>query len=79
MVRDKALDIFLMLFFAATGAIILVLAWVRPMPESERVFSTFIGSAGIFGVVIRALVLKSAPAGNSTTPVPEKVQSLDKT
>ena len=60
--RDKSLGIFLMVLFGILGIAILTLAWVRPMPESERILATFIGSTGLFMALSRALLLKSPKA-----------------
>ena len=60
MMRDKALDIFLMLFFAFSGVLILIMAFSQPMEVLDRILTIAIGSSGILGVVIRALLLKSA-------------------
>ena len=56
---DKSLSIFLMVIFGISGTAILMLAWLRPMPESERILSTFIGSVGLIVAFTRALLLKS--------------------
>ena len=58
--RDKSLDIFLMVLFGISGAAILMLAWLRPMPGADRILSTFIGSVGLFVAFTRALLLKSS-------------------
>ena len=60
MMRDKALDIFLMLFFALSGVLILIMAFWQPMEVMDRILTIAIGSSGILGVVVRSLVLKSA-------------------
>jgi len=58
MIRDKALDAFLMLFFASSGLFILIFAFSQPMGAMDRAFTIVIGSAGVLGSVARALVLK---------------------
>lgn len=60
MMRDKALDIFLMLFFALSGVLILIMAFWQPMEVMDRILTIAIGSSGILGVVVRSLVIKSA-------------------
>ena len=60
--RDKSLSIFLMALFGISSIAILMLAWLRPVPESERILTTFIGSAGLFVVLSRALLLRSLHA-----------------
>lgn len=59
---DKSLDIFLMVLFGLGGLAILTLAWVQPMPTSERILATVIGSIGLVWVFFRALSLKPVPA-----------------
>ena len=58
--RDKSLDIFLMVLFGISGAAILMLAWLRPMSGADRILSTFIGSVGLLVALTRALLLRSA-------------------
>ena len=57
--KDKSLSIFLMVLFGISGTAVLMLAWLRPMPESERILATFIGSVGLLVALTRALLLKS--------------------
>ncbi|GEM_PF-1083435 len=59
---DRTLDIFLMVLFGLGGLTILTLAWVQPMPASERILATIIGSIGLVWVFFRALSLKLIPA-----------------
>jgi len=35
--KDKSLSIFLIVLFGMSGIAILLLTWLRPMPESERI------------------------------------------
>jgi len=58
-IRDKALDIFLMLFFSSSGLLILIFAFSQPMEAMDRAFTIVIGSAGVLGTVARAMVLKA--------------------
>ena len=55
---DKSLSIFLIVLFGISGIVILMLTWLRAMPESERILNTFIGSVGLSVALIRALLLK---------------------
>ena len=71
---DKGLEIFLMLLFGMGGTTILIVAWVQPMPVFERILATFIGSIGLFGGLVRLLLLRSKAniyAGN----IPAKVDT----
>ena len=43
---DKSLNMFLMVLFGVSGIAILVLAWVWPMPASERIIATFVAQLG---------------------------------
>ena len=74
---DKSLGIFLMVLFGVSGIAILMLAWIWPMPISERIMTTFIGSAGLLVVLIRALLLKSAQEKNGTKQGMVKVEVED--
>ncbi|MFC2066621.1 hypothetical protein ACFLUO_06155 [Chloroflexota bacterium] len=76
--RDKSLDIFLVAFFGISGLVILIMAVVRPMPESERIFTTFIGSAGLFIALVRALLRKPLKAGTEAEQVMVEVEVEDK-
>jgi hypothetical protein len=56
--RDKSLSIFLMVLFAISSIAILVVAWLRPMPDIDKIITTIIGSAGILFVLVRSLPIK---------------------
>jgi hypothetical protein len=58
--KDKSMDVFLVVMFGILGLAIIVLAWVRPMPESERILTTIIGSGGLILAVGRGLFLKTS-------------------
>ena len=66
---DKSLSIFLIVLFGISGIAILILAWVWPMPASERILTIFVGSSGLLMSLIRVLMLKSLQA----KPVAEQV------
>ena len=57
--KDKSLSIFLIVLFGMSGIAILLLTWLRPMPESERILDTFIGSVGLCVALANTLLLKS--------------------
>lgn len=59
--RDRALSVFLMLLFGAGGIAVLVLAWVRPMPLTERILAVSVGSVGVIWVLGRLLWLRARP------------------
>ena len=45
--RDKSLGIFLMMVFGISGATVLLLAWLRPMLEWDRILTIVIGFTGL--------------------------------
>jgi len=74
MKRDKSLGLLLMVLFGVSGVAILVLAWLQPMPERERILSTFIGASGLLVALSRGLLLKSVKVGTDTGPTMVKVE-----
>ncbi len=58
--KDKSMEVFLTVMFGILGLAIIVLAWVRPMPESERILTTIIGSIGLLLAVGRGLFSKTS-------------------
>ena len=72
--HDKSLDVFLMVWFGVGGVIILIIAWVQPMPLSERILSVFIGSVGLLWVLIRALMLTASMARAAIGKSPSQVK-----
>ena len=71
--RDKSLDILLMILFGIGGIIILVLTWSQPMLLPERILSTSIGSIGLVWTTARALSLRPMPAEMAV----ERIESQD--
>ena len=71
--RDRSLDILLMVFFGIGGIIILVLTWSQPMLLPDRILSTSIGSIGLVWTTVRALSRKSMAA----EMIAERVESED--
>jgi hypothetical protein len=63
--RDKSLDMFLMVLFGISGIAILILAWLQPMITSERILTTFIGIGGLFMALTR---IKSLRVGTDAEP-----------
>ena len=76
--KDKSLGIFLMAIFGLLGIAILVLAWLWPMPASERIMATFIGATGIFVALTRVLLLRSMKTGADDGQVTMAVEVRDK-
>jgi hypothetical protein len=69
---DKSLNIFFITLLAVGGIVILVVTWLEPMPLSQRVASTFVGAAGIIGMLIWSLVLRSKSIKAHVTSIPDK-------
>ena len=59
--RDRSLDILLMVFFGIGGTIILVLTWSQPMLIPERILCTSIGSMGLVWTTARVRPLMPVP------------------
>ena len=72
-VRDNQTGTFLLVFFGILNIVILMLVWMRPTPEVERILATFVGSGGLLVVSVKALMLKSLRAGKDTEQVPVEV------
>ena len=56
--RDRGLNIFLLFSFGITGMAILVMAWLQPMPASERIMTALAGSIGIMLALSMVLSLR---------------------
>jgi hypothetical protein len=69
---DKSLNIFLMALVAIGGIVILAVTWLEPMPLSARIAPSIFGAAGIIGMLIWALVLRSKSAKVRVTSTPSK-------
>ena len=76
--KDKSLDILLVVLFGLSGMTILTLAWVQPMVISERILTAIIGSIGLIVALTKWLMLKSALARESTRQVFVEVGVKDK-
>ena len=75
---DKSLGIFLMIIFGLSGIAILTLAWLQPLPASEKILTTLIGSTGLFVALVRALQLRSLPSGVDAEDSMIKVEAKEK-
>ena len=75
---DKSLSIFLTVLFGVAGAVVLMLAWLRPMPESDRVLTVIVGSVGLIIALVRAMLLKSLQARTGTEQVTVEVGAEDR-
>ena len=76
--KDKSLDIWLIVLFGISGMAILLLGWLWPTLESERITATLTGSVGLFMASIRALLLKRSSGGADDEPTGIKVGAKDR-
>ena len=76
--RDKSLDILLMALFGTSGIAILLLAWLQPMVDSERILTTLIGSAGLLLASIKVKQVKSPPVTTGNKAKLVKVEAEDR-
>ena len=77
MMKDKSLGIMLIVLFGISGIAVLLLGWLWPTLESERITATFAGSAGLLVASIEALILKRSSATDAKK-VPTRVEIEDK-
>jgi len=75
--KDKSLNVLLVVLFGLSGTAVLALAWLQPMSDSARILSTFIGSFGLLVASIRAWMLKSPNVGTDDN-IMVKVELKDK-
>lgn len=76
--RDKSLGIWLIVMFGISGIAVMMLAWLWPTLESERITATLVGSVGILIALIRGLMLRQSPASASDKQVTVKVEAEEK-
>jgi hypothetical protein len=66
--KDKSLGIWLIVLFGVSGLAAIMLAWLLPWLESERILATLAGLAGIIIAVVRGLMLRHV-TGAKPSPV----------
>jgi hypothetical protein len=76
--RDKSLGIWLMVLFGISGMAIIMLAWLWPALQSERIVATLTGSVGLAVATVHALMLRQSTSGKIDEQVPLKVEVEDK-
>ena len=52
--KDRSLDILIMIFFGVSGITILLLAWLKPMMLPDKLLAAGIGSVGVFYAGMKA-------------------------
>lgn len=78
MTRDKSLGIWLMVLFGISGMAVLMLAWLWPTLQSERITAIFAGAAGLLVSFTQVLMLKRSPDRTNDKPVLVKVEAEDR-
>lgn len=68
--RDKSLDVFMMVLFGISGMAVLLLTWLGTILESERIMATLVGSGGLIVALTRVLMLKRSAGRIDDEPVP---------
>ena len=76
--RDKSLGILLMGLFGISGVAVLMLAWLWPTLESERITAIFVGSAGILIASTQLLMLRRSSGRIDDKPTAIKVGVEDR-
>ena len=76
--RDKSLSILLIVLFGIPGIAVLMLAWLWPVLEAERITATVIGSAGLLVAIIQVLALKLSMGRADNEPTIIKVGAEDR-
>lgn len=77
MMRDKSLGIWLTVLFGISGIAVLLLAWLWPTLEPERITATLTGSAGILVALIQVLTLRRSPGRTADKPAVIEVEIKD--
>ena len=75
---DKSLSVWLMVLFGIPGISVLILAWLWPVLESERIVAVFVGSVGLLLALSQILVLKRSPGRTDNEQIPVRVEAEEK-
>jgi len=76
--RDKSLGIMLMVLFGISGIAVLMLAWLWPTLQSERITAIFAGSTGLLVALTQVLILKRSPGRTGNEPTMIKVEAEER-
>lgn len=75
--KDKSLDITLMIIFGISGLTVTILAWLWPAMESERILATLVGLTGLLIALFRYIGLRKA-GRTENERVPIRVEAGEK-
>ena len=76
--RDKSLGIWLIAMFGISGTAVIILAWLWPAPQSERIVATLTGTVGLLVALIHVLLLRQSMTSKNDKQIPVKVGIKDK-
>jgi len=76
--RDKSLNIWLIVLFGISGITALLLTWLGTMSDADKVLATLLGSVGLLVALMRALMLKSSRGRMDDEPALVEVDIRDK-
>lgn len=65
--KDKSLGIWLIVLFGLSGMAVIVLAWLWPTLQSDRITATLLGGVGIVMAVVRSLMFRQSTADKRVT------------
>ena len=72
--KDESTGVLLAVLFGILGLAIIVLAWVRPMAESERILTMLIGLAGLLPALGWGLFFRGTRRETDTERILVKVE-----
>ena len=75
--KDKSLDITLVVIFGISGLAVMLLAWLWPAMESERILATLVGVTGLLIAVFRYISLKKA-GRTEDAGIPVRIEAREK-
>lgn len=78
MTRDKSLGIWVIVLFGISGIVVLMLAWLWPTLQSERITAIFAGAAGLLVSSTQILMLKRSLGRAVNEPTLIKVEAEDR-
>ena len=75
--KDKSLNITLIITFGISGLSVMLLAWLWPAMESERILATLAGLTGLLIALSRYIGLRKA-GRTEDTGVPVRIEAGEK-
>jgi len=75
--KDKSLEISLIAIFGISGMAVMLLAWLWPSMESERILATLAGMTGLLIALVRYIGLRKI-LRTEDEKVPVRVEAREK-